>query len=349
MKAAYQQRPVPKGVHDVLRAPGQLLDGATRMELEPRFGHDFSRVRVHADERAAQSARSVGALAYAAGEHIVLGDRSLPREVLAHELAHVAQHRGGDALPKSIAPADSPAEHEADRAAIAPHAVGARHDGSLHLYRSKKAFNFGVADTATLIEEEFKDPKTQPWVEKIDVAFTGSTVDASGETIPTGTLTATYHANPAALSPIVLSVAGGSPTLGLTDITRNNKVDRIEGIGYNDKPLGALGEGPRKKYAKPDPLTGDRSASMHWAIFFKGGQAIHGGMLNVGSHACVHVTPSSMLQLNYHSAVGHTKVTTSYTTSALDPPCCERIKKRGFTKKGMAAHPCEKTDPAACP
>jgi hypothetical protein len=36
-------------VHDVLRLPGKPLDAATRALLEPRFGHDFSRVRVHAD------------------------------------------------------------------------------------------------------------------------------------------------------------------------------------------------------------------------------------------------------------------------------------------------------------
>ena len=341
---------VPQIVHDVLRSPGQPLDGAMRMEMEPRFGHDFSRVRVHADERAAQSASAVGALAYAAGQHIVLGERSLPREVIAHELAPVAQHRGGDVVPQNVAAADSPAELEADRAAASALSVSESHDGALHRYRSKKAFNFGKADTGSLVEQEFTDKKTQPWIETIDIAFDGTTVDANGETIPTGTLTATYHANSAALSPIVVSVAGGTPTLGLTDITKNNKVDRIEGVGYNDKPLGkTLGEGPGTKYAKPDPGTGDRMASMHFAIFFKGGQAIHGGMLNVGSHACVHVAPANMIQMNYHSVVGLTKVSTSYTASSLSGVCCERIKNKGFKKKGQAAHPCEKTDPATCP
>src|SRR5262249_39074881 len=53
----------PPIVHEVLRSPGQPLDGDTRAFLEPRFGHDFSRVRVHADSRAAESARTVDALA----------------------------------------------------------------------------------------------------------------------------------------------------------------------------------------------------------------------------------------------------------------------------------------------
>jgi hypothetical protein len=68
--------------------------------MEPRFGHDFSRVRVHADAKAAQSAQAVDALAYTVGSDIVFGphqhapDSSAGRELLAHELAHVVQQRG---------------------------------------------------------------------------------------------------------------------------------------------------------------------------------------------------------------------------------------------------------------
>src|SRR5215510_9917835 len=47
---------VPSIVHEVLRSPGQPLDPATRAFFEPRFGHDFSHVRVHISARAEQSA-----------------------------------------------------------------------------------------------------------------------------------------------------------------------------------------------------------------------------------------------------------------------------------------------------
>jgi len=40
---------LPPIVHEVLRAPGQPLDSATRAFIEPRFGHDFSGVKVHAE------------------------------------------------------------------------------------------------------------------------------------------------------------------------------------------------------------------------------------------------------------------------------------------------------------
>ena len=90
----------PPIVHDVLRSPGRPLDAATRSFMEPRFGHDFGKVRVHADERAAESARAVNALAYTVGPDIVFGaGRYTPgsrggQELLAHELAHVVQQSG---------------------------------------------------------------------------------------------------------------------------------------------------------------------------------------------------------------------------------------------------------------
>src|SRR6185436_9144991 len=61
---------VPSIVHEVLGSPGQPLDSATRAFMEPRFGYDFSRVRVHTDTRSEQSARDVNALAYTVGRQV---------------------------------------------------------------------------------------------------------------------------------------------------------------------------------------------------------------------------------------------------------------------------------------
>jgi hypothetical protein len=93
-------RAVPESVHEVLRGPGQSLDGATRAFMEARFGHDFSRVRVHADARASQSAREVNAVAYTVGQNIAFDTGAYApstlrgQRLLAHELAHVVQQRG---------------------------------------------------------------------------------------------------------------------------------------------------------------------------------------------------------------------------------------------------------------
>jgi len=116
---------VPSIVHEVLRSPGQPLDAATRAFFEPRFGHDFSRVRVHTDARAADSARAVNALAYTVGPHIVFGAgeySSLNNErqrLLGHELAHALQQDGSSCSNRElqVGEGNSSAEHEATDAA----------------------------------------------------------------------------------------------------------------------------------------------------------------------------------------------------------------------------------------
>ena len=88
---------VPPIVDEVLRSPGQPLDPETRAFFEPRFGHDFSHVRVHTDSKAAESARAVNALAYTLGNNVVFDtDNYAPpttrgRHLIAHELTHVVQ------------------------------------------------------------------------------------------------------------------------------------------------------------------------------------------------------------------------------------------------------------------
>ena len=103
----------PTIVHDVLRSPGQPLDPATRAFMEPRFDHDFSSVRIHADARAAESANFVHARAYTVGQHVAFGrDQYSPRtaegrHLLAHELTHTLQQQGG--MPSlRRAPPESP-------------------------------------------------------------------------------------------------------------------------------------------------------------------------------------------------------------------------------------------------
>src|SRR4051812_48246631 len=65
---------VPPEVDEVLRTAGEPLDEEVRARAEARFGHDFSRVRVHAEPRASASARAVNALAYTVGPHIVFDE-----------------------------------------------------------------------------------------------------------------------------------------------------------------------------------------------------------------------------------------------------------------------------------
>jgi hypothetical protein len=115
---------VPSIVQDVLHSSGQPLDTATRAYMEPRFGHDFSRVRVHTDTRAARSTQAVDALAYTVGQHIAFDagqyqpDTESGRQLIAHELTHVMQQSTVRQSPGSelrIA-GNNAAEQEAERA-----------------------------------------------------------------------------------------------------------------------------------------------------------------------------------------------------------------------------------------
>ncbi len=87
-------------VNEVLTAPGQPLDVEARAFFEPRFGRDFSGVRIHDTLSASFSADSVQARAYTVGQAIVFNtgeyapSSEAGRQLLAHELAHVVQQGG---------------------------------------------------------------------------------------------------------------------------------------------------------------------------------------------------------------------------------------------------------------
>jgi hypothetical protein len=118
---------VPSIVDEVLATPGQPLASSARGFMEPRFGRDFSRVRVHTDARAAESAQAVNAMAYTVGNDIVFDrghyqpDTPPGRYLLAHELAHTVQQQGQDAASLGAMTFDSPGhgalEQEAEAAA----------------------------------------------------------------------------------------------------------------------------------------------------------------------------------------------------------------------------------------
>lgn len=119
---AFERQPdMPGLINDVLQSPGQPLDTSTSAFMESRFGHDFSQVRVHADAKAAESARALCSQAYAVGPDVVFGagqykpETTVGRKLLAHELTHIIQQSGIQQVPGklNIGRADDPAEHEA--------------------------------------------------------------------------------------------------------------------------------------------------------------------------------------------------------------------------------------------
>jgi hypothetical protein len=91
----------PSPVTDVVSGGGRPLDSGVRASMEQSMGQDFGDVRVHDDNQAAASAKSVQAHAYTVGNHIVFGEgRFQPgtpegQRTIAHELTHVVQQRQG--------------------------------------------------------------------------------------------------------------------------------------------------------------------------------------------------------------------------------------------------------------
>ncbi|MCL2161231.1 MAG: DUF4157 domain-containing protein [Betaproteobacteria bacterium] len=83
-----------------LNSGGAPLDTATRAFFEPRFGQDFSQVRIHTGSNAAQMNESLNAKAFTLGNDIAFApnqysaNTSTGRNLLGHELAHVVQQRG---------------------------------------------------------------------------------------------------------------------------------------------------------------------------------------------------------------------------------------------------------------
>ncbi len=82
------------------RGRGSALDGGVRKFMEPRFGADFSGVRVHTNPQADTLNRALSARAFTTGRDIFFrGGEYRPgsasgRELIAHELTHVVQQSG---------------------------------------------------------------------------------------------------------------------------------------------------------------------------------------------------------------------------------------------------------------
>lgn len=147
------------------RGSGAPLPAAERAYFESRLGHDFSHVRVHTNDWAASSAAALNAKAFCVGNELAFANgRYRPgtpegREVLAHELTHVAQqNRGGGGTPTQ---AESRADASAQRIARGE-SVSAQNQGGAPqgLYCDGDDDKKNVADDSTLARSrvQFQPP-----------------------------------------------------------------------------------------------------------------------------------------------------------------------------------------------
>lgn len=93
----------------IVAAGGVPLPVSTRLRYERAFGHDFTHVRLHYDQRSDRITRHYRAQALTSGSHIFLSEKlppSSPRaeNIMKHELAHVLQQTGSRPLNLSQKP-----------------------------------------------------------------------------------------------------------------------------------------------------------------------------------------------------------------------------------------------------
>ena len=100
----------PGTTNGALADSGRPLESGLRQKMEQRLGYDFGRVRIHADDEAARAAAAKQARAYTVDNNIVFGSGKFAPDtvegsrLLAHELVHVVQQRGGSATPTQQTP-----------------------------------------------------------------------------------------------------------------------------------------------------------------------------------------------------------------------------------------------------
>jgi hypothetical protein len=107
------------------RGSGTPLPASLRADFEPKFGADFSGVRVHTNDQSHQLNQSIQAKAFTTGQDVFFrqgayepGSRG-GQELIAHELTHVVQQGGaGQRTMDAPKPVDSPRPLAADRTKI---------------------------------------------------------------------------------------------------------------------------------------------------------------------------------------------------------------------------------------
>jgi hypothetical protein len=153
----------PQSVDRVLASPGTPLAPELRQDMEQRFGHDFSQVRVHADAAAERSAHEVNASAYTVAQDIVFAaSRFAPtthngRRLIAHELTHVVQQspRAGNEQLVQRSPEGASAEVQT---AVKPRRKVVRETVYFDQNRIVYEFDSGASEERTVIEWNVRDP-----------------------------------------------------------------------------------------------------------------------------------------------------------------------------------------------
>lgn len=164
---------------------GGALDATTAGRMGAAFGDSFADVVVHTDGAAAATTRALGADALATGSHIAFASGAYQPGtpagdgLIAHELAHVIQQRGGGAST-SLRPAagiESSAAHERDADDAAAAVVARLHHGADGDAPIRPALAIGPGVQRGNRSDESEPSKPKPLVTKPKVDESKSSED----------------------------------------------------------------------------------------------------------------------------------------------------------------------------
>ena len=173
----------PPIIHEALLSPGQPLDGATRAFMEPRFGQGFRGVRVHTDEKAAESATAAQAKAYIVGQNVVFGAGSFApgtqsgHRLRGHELVHVVQQQGATERPPArivAGESGSAAEQQAEDGARDLVADPPREQPRLERSMPGVSLEGQEQDAVSCDDRDWHEPNSSAVAAIIDDAYGGS-------------------------------------------------------------------------------------------------------------------------------------------------------------------------------
>jgi hypothetical protein len=176
---------------------GEPFEKTLQGQFEKSLGYDFSRVRVHVDERTGRAAMAIGARAYTVGRHIAFAPGTFDpqtasgRELIAHELVHTVQQGqrdlpGAGSIP--MVPQQDASEVEAGHAArdnipsvARRRALGIARDHSFADFLKKVSKEFNDQLFFDMLEQigtpQFHKDEVLNLVDRLDVDYIKRAVD----------------------------------------------------------------------------------------------------------------------------------------------------------------------------
>jgi hypothetical protein len=180
--------PASQGTHPAAvqarLGPGRPLDGPVRGRMESAFGVGLGQVRVHTDSGAERLSAELSARAFTVGSEVAFGageyrPGTLTGDALiAHELAHVLQQRGGG---RGV---EWDAERDADQAAVAAMEGRDARPGGVRGLRLQRCSTEGSGFDPSEVEEFHRAPPTpEEMIERHTTAAGDLDEDGLGETL----------------------------------------------------------------------------------------------------------------------------------------------------------------------